>query len=491
MPRALRAVEFVVSAIKHRLEAFVIGLLIFSPLLASFDNEADSNVWSSLTKRLGNKVHDPEARLQIFICLTGYLVFFVLFRIFKKSFLRENFVWLGFVSIMAIIALLSCPVLGLQALIFLGGITMGQVILFLNNLQCYDAKLSFQSDFYVGGESVLFLVLFFASVCHQGDGMFKYGLEVRRSGPWENPNIYGVLMGVGFIMAAGWVVLPLKSYVLGYRLKHFISILQCGEILRSICLVGAGMLFANALLSSYSRGASIGAGCGLVYLFWQAVQSLKTQIHNPETEDHGLQFKVYSFIYNSVIRRIGIKFSIYLIILVSITTACFWQIQGGDLSVVGRAVSIVNRNDFSWRNRVDAWVGALQIISEQPWVGRGWENAEPLYENYYLPSKLDDGLAIEMNDYLMLGATLGIPALFCFGMYLWLSLTKKLETRNQNPKLAEVEWLQITCRAGAIVLLVGFWFDGGLFKLATGSTFWILLELGNVQNNPQRATNGH
>jgi hypothetical protein len=28
------------------------------------------------------------------------------------------------------------------------------------------------------------------------------------------------------------------------------------------------------------------------------------------------------------------------------------------------------------------------------------------------------------------------------------------------------------------VLLVGFWFDGGLFKLATAAPFWILLELG-------------
>jgi hypothetical protein len=27
-------------------------------------------------------------------------------------------------------------------------------------------------------------------------------------------------------------------------------------------------------------------------------------------------------------------------------------------------------------------------------------------------------------------------------------------------------------------LLVSFWFDGGLFKLATASVFWILLELG-------------
>ena len=34
------------------------------------------------------------------------------------------------------------------------------------------------------------------------------------------------------------------------------------------------------------------------------------------------------------------------------------------------------------------------------------------------------------------------------------------------------------CRAGAVVLLVGFWFDGGLFKLAMAAPFWILLELG-------------
>jgi hypothetical protein len=29
-------------------------------------------------------------------------------------------------------------------------------------------------------------------------------------------------------------------------------------------------------------------------------------------------------------------------------------------------------------------------------------------------------------------------------------------------------------------LLVTFWFDGGLFTLATASVFWILLELGSI-----------
>jgi hypothetical protein len=42
--------------------------------------------------------------------------------------------------------------------------------------------------------------------------------------------------------------------------------------------------------------------------------------------------------------------------------------------------------------------------------------------------------------------------------------------------------LQAACRAGALAMLVAFWFDGGLFKLATASVFWILLELSQVRN---------
>ena len=120
----------------------------------------------------------------------------------------------------------------------------------------------------------------------------------------------------------------------------------------------------------------------------------------------------------------------------------------------------------------------MQITAEHPWLGVGWNQPEPLYEHYYLPTKLTESAAIEMNDYLMLGATLGLPALFCFGMYLWLSLGRNFEVRSQDSGLAALDWLQITCHAGAIVLLVGFWFDGGLFKLPTASPFWILLELG-------------
>jgi hypothetical protein len=107
--------------------------------------------------------------------------------------------------------------------------------------------------------------------------------------------------------------------------------------------------------------------------------------------------------------------------------------------------------------------------------------------------------AIEMNDYLMLGTTLGIPVLFCFGMYVGLSLTGKAESRKRKAEIENkpsepalecglwaLDSLQAACRAGAIVLFIGFWFDGGLFKLPTAATFWILLELG--QTDEQEVT---
>jgi hypothetical protein len=37
---------------------------------------------------------------------------------------------------------------------------------------------------------------------------------------------------------------------------------------------------------------------------------------------------------------------------------------------------------------------------------------------------------------------------------------------------------KVASRAGALAMLLAFWFDGGLFKLATAAVFWILLELG-------------
>ena len=60
----------------------------------------------------------------------------------------------------------------------------------------------------------------------------------------------------------------------------------------------------------------------------------------------------------------------------------------------------------------------------------------------------------------------------CFVVYLWLSIAGVAPyTKKSLP--------EVTCSAGALVLILGLFFDGALFKLPTAVPFWILLELGS------------
>jgi len=79
-----------------------------------------------------------------------------------------------------------------------------------------------------------------------------------------------------------------------------------------------------------------------------------------------------------------------------------------------------------------------------------------------------------MNSYLMLGTELGLPGLLCFLVYVGLCLRGKSRMHNEECRI------KTSCRAGALVFVVAFWFDGGLFDLPTAAVFWILLELGTA-----------
>jgi O-antigen ligase len=191
------------------------------------------------------------------------------------------------------------------------------------------------------------------------------------------------------------------------------------------------------------------------------------------------------------------------IISASVGLLGFWSCRHTERAVARRAYTVANANDFSWRNRVAAWEGALQMVAERPWLGFGWNQPERVYGQYYRATKLNEGMAIQLNDYFILGTTLGLPALLCFAVYVVLALTSHPkpaptplpsafpDSTFRTPHSALRTRLALdfglwtldsaaVCRAAAVVLLVGFWFDGGLFKLATAAPFWILLELGRA-----------
>ena len=421
---------------------------------------------------------DPGTQWMIFLCLGVYFTVFL----FLRSRIAAGFwrattpnLWLaGALLISAVLYAIGYSP-SLDALTLLAGALLGQGLAVWVGFNANKPSQPSTSSFPLLLVSLLVILLALASVWNVGSGYsFEYRGHARWSGPWDNPNLYGLLMGVGTVLAAGLIISGVRCQVSGENDgKKRTWKLRNGKHLKwllvMVCLFAA-ILMGRALLHSYCRGAWLAAICGLAYLFWSSVQSPK-----PKGQGHWIYW----------LKKNWLPFSVTL---ASAFALSVWQFQHTEHEnmVARRAFSVGNVNDFSWRNRLAYWEGALQIMAEKPWFGFGWNQPGPIYDQYYRTPKVVESRAIQLNDYLMLGATLGIPALFCFGMYLWLSLARKAGGGNQKSKITELDSLQATCRAGAIVLLVGFWFDGGLFKLPTAMTFWILLELGSVEL-PQKA----
>jgi len=296
---------------------------------------------------------------------------------------------------------------------------------------------------------------------------FEYRNITRWSGVWGNPNLFGLMMGAGLLLSLGMMM--------DRSLKRPIQPGSASglETPRRLIFIGlfviASLICGYALVRSYSRGAWIGTVFGLIYL----AGSVVTRTAAPGYTSLEAGHPAFAQCLGSWTRRNGL---VVALIIVSIGVLGYWQFQHSRRErVVNRIVSVTNANDFSWRNRIAAWEGALQILDENAWMGTGLARPEPLFQQYYLPAKLTDGAAIQMNDYLMLGAALGMPVLACLAACVGLALFGDSPPGFQTPGFAPA-----TCRAGALVLAIGFWFDGGLLELGTTSAFWVLLELGRL-----------
>jgi O-antigen ligase len=489
---------------------------------------------------LASVCNDFETQMMVFLSLMIYFTIFLFLRsrpVLGFWQMANPLPWVVCVLVISAGIYIVDYVSSTQALTLLVCAVLGQGAAVWTTFENKKSNAKSQNAFVLLVVLLIVLMLAFASIWSvHAEHSFVYHGNARWTGPWNNPNVYGMLMGAGTVIALGLLVqgfrlsIHCKSRCDGAKIKEELEIPHVTSYARwllrlfvVLCFIAA-ILMGHGLLRSYSRGAWVGTVCGLTYLFWKRNTYLTSTLSPRSTDGEG---ELCSYL--SSFRKNLVPLSI---VVMSVLVLSFWYLRQADWYLPHRAFSAGNQNDFSWRNRVAAWEGALQITAEHPLFGAGWNQPAPLYEQYYLPAKLSEGAAIEMNDYLMLGATLGVPALFCFGMYVWLSLTEGV----QNPKFkvqthsnaecgvrsAELEdkfkvqglkfkvgdqgntegkedcggspqstdevacatrepnadWPKAVCRAGAIVLLIGFWFDGGVFKLATASVFWILLELG-------------
>jgi hypothetical protein len=330
---------------------------------------------------------------------------------------------------------------------------------------------------------VLTLLLACASLWHPERGMeFFYRGVKRWTGPWDNPNIFGLLMGVGVVLAVGLVasgiwrraVTPtcnLQPSTCNF-LRRFPSLVT--RHLPLVLLVLSAALCAYGLIKSYSRGAWLGTAVGLGFLLWNW---LNRELREPH-EKPG-QEKPATFNFQPATRRLWLPLSV---LLASLFVICFWQFRHTEAPVVRRVFSVGNVNDFSWRNRVAAWEGAGRMMMDKPLRGFGWGQAEQVYSKEYRAARLEEAAAIQMNDYLMIGISAGAPALGCLLIYLGLAISRRSSGEGREPEELATFNLQLSTIAssGAVVLLVGFWFDGGMFKLPTTAVFWVLLELARI-----------
>ena len=347
-----------------------------------------------------------------------------------------------------------------SALVLLAGVTLGKGVAVWSVRRGQET----QSEERVALLLTAFALLLLCAAVWHPLSTFEYQYRGTRrwGGPWHNPNAFGCLMGVGMTLSVGQMArIAVAGLTGGERASEIKRKRSCGwRWLRTAALLCAATLMGAGWLKSYSRGAWLAAGVAFGYVGYQVLGC-------PVSPKIAL-FRAL-FFQNWVPLLVAGLF---------LSCLCLWGLRETERTTLRRMVSLANAKDFSWRKRVAAGEAGLVMMAEKPFAGFGWNQPERVYAHFYQAPKVDEGMAFQLNDYVTLGTTLGLPALACFVAYAGLSLRGQEKREVEEGRWDDGRWLRVTCRAGAIVLLVGFFFDGGLLQLATGATFWILLELG-------------
>lgn len=343
-----------------------------------------------------------------------------------------------------------------EFLTLLAALAAGQGIAFWVAWEARRAQPHSVGRFVLGSLAVMLAA---ASLLHSDTGMtYQYRGMVRWKGLWNTPNTFGVLMAVGFVLAVGLV------------LQGTVSVAACGPAAQrqgtrwsqlTIWLACAGAT-GTGLIQSYSRGAWLGTALGLAWLGWGWLQSAAD---------------------DSPRRRISLRVAracapAWLVAATAAGVLAFWCLRHTETPLIRRAFTVGNVNDFSWRNRVATWPGALEVMARKPLMGWGWGRPASVFEQGHKPAALSEGGAVTLNNYLMVGMMLGAPALIVLVTWLWLGW-RAGDTGPPGVGIpAEGATLLKLCQAALIPCVIAMTLDGVLFKAAVSVPVFVLLELG-------------
>lgn len=337
-------------------------------------------------------------------------------------------------------------------LVLLSAMAAGQGVAFWLIWEARRARARRVAEFVLGS---LVVALGTASLIHPDVGMaYQYRGVARWKGLWDTPNTFGVLMAAGLVLAVGLAGRALAATTAGQGRRT--------RWLRVAVWVFCAASMGTALLRSYSRGAWLGAGLGLGWLGWVW---LRSAAENSASASPALR----------IVRACA---PAWLLAAAAASVLAFWSLRHTESPLVRRAFTVGNMNDFSWRNRVATWPGALEAISRKPLVGWGWGRPANVFEHGHKPVALSEGGAVTLNNYLMVGMMLGAPALIALVSWLWLGWrTEDVGRPTAGPPI-EMEPVRRICQAALIPCAVGMGLDGVLFKAAVAVPMFILIELG-------------
>lgn len=389
----------------------------------------------------GQKPDDGPAWPELLLALFLAFGFFQYVSNYEKAYLRSDF------------------------LTAVAGITAGQAVLWLHLWRKSRAHAGALAE-----RLVPFFVLLLggAAFLHPYMGRsFQYRDEVRWMGPYFNPNTYGALMGAGLVLAAGSLVKCFRPWSVASRVRPSLLPGRSGAAwLVILFYVAAVFATSVGLAKSYSRAAWFGVGPALLYLLWTGLALLRAENAGRVETVGRWRERLRPFV------------PVAILLGLALGVVAFWALRDTEHRVIRRALSIANQNDFSWRNRATTSMGALQMISDKPFTGFGWNQLESSYNAFYRPNELLEGYAICLNDYLVIGMTLGLPTLACLFLYVICKFAAGHGTLTGGLPPSAALWNMAVCRAACVVLLVSFIPQRGLFYLALAAPFWMLLELG-------------
>lgn len=322
------------------------------------------------------------------------------------------------------------------------------------------------------------LILAYLTIASGEESNFQYFGNVRWVGLWYNPNLYGSLMAVGLILGVGYVAFDTTRTSLS-------------QMSRFLCTMSSFFCFLG-LLFSYSRGAWLGSILGLSYVCLSKLVLMAATSGRDSNKAR-------------ISKRI-IRIAPYCVLLfLALVIIGFWHFRFTEFPLVRRVFSIANPLDFSWRNRIYTWVGAIEMIANRPMTGFGWVSSEQIFFDDFNNWELSDASAFRLNDFLCLGASYGLPVVFFFAVSIVLVIRKPcadiLKAANAvgaqdrcnfkfisdhnicNSEIRIIdscsnsdEFGMVCTIIGALIhLVVVFWFEGCFFVVPTAALFWLLI----------------